>query len=51
MDKCNHTYKPLDSQVTKYYGDNSVHSEVVEATFYCEKCLDIVTKRKVIEEW
>ncbi len=44
--ECNHTYKELDADVRRAYGDNKVHATIVDAVFYCEKCLDI--KQKVV---
>ena len=49
MNTCDHVYKEIDTEITKFYGDNKVAYTIVEGIFFCEKCLDIVKKRKSFE--
>jgi hypothetical protein len=39
--ECEHRYRILDSDIEKIYGNGKVIHLMIQATFYCEKCLDI----------
>ena len=49
MNKCEHNYKVLDEEVTRWKADNFSILTDVDVVFYCEKCLDMVRKRKKYE--
>jgi hypothetical protein len=49
---CEHKYQILDSNVENIYSEGKVVYSFVQATFYCEKCLDIkhIHKTKSLED-
>ncbi|MGG3737545.1 hypothetical protein [Aeribacillus pallidus] len=49
---CEHKYQILDSNVENIYSEGKVVYSFVQATFYCEKCLDIkqINTTKSIED-
>ncbi len=48
--ECNHTYKELDSEIKRVYGDNKIYITIVDAVLYCEKCLNVEKVNEVFEE-
>ncbi len=48
-DRCVHNYVLINSDVEKLYADSEAYVTIVNAVFYCEKCLRIeqVSEHKV----